>query len=214
MPGIGVWAVRTNNTTPSIVRSRLRFCKLMRRQTIAISSSTTEGTLRCNWRGRDSLTPERDICNYIVTNWRDGPNRPILTKGRKPMTRIALPTTSGGIESYKLRGEPLPAPSAKPAFNRVAYAAAHVVVDPVRRQRSLARRRLRLGADARLPPPSLGSRLRRRRGHGHRAARHGPRLGGRAASYRSARSPRRKTRPGAGHRLRRRHRPSRARPRT
>ncbi|MCX5515852.1 dihydrodipicolinate synthase family protein [Kaistia algarum] len=46
------------------------------------------------------------------------------------MTSIVLPTTSGGLERYELRGEPLPAPTGKPVFNRVAYAAAHVVVDP------------------------------------------------------------------------------------
>ena len=44
------------------------------------------------------------------------------------------------------------------------------------RQRSLARHRDRLGAHHRVPPPSVGSRPRRRRGDGHRAARHGPGL--------------------------------------
>jgi len=48
------------------------------------------------------------------------------------MSSILLPAADGRIEPYRLVGEPLPAKAgAQPAFNRVAYAAAHVVVDPL-----------------------------------------------------------------------------------
>ena len=61
-------------------------------------------------------------------------------------------------------------------FNRIAYSAAHVVADPLRRDRPLARVRDRLGRHDRLPPPPVVAGPGRRRGDGHRAARHGPRL--------------------------------------
>jgi hypothetical protein len=50
------------------------------------------------------------------------------------MTSIVLPTTGGRRETYALKNAPLPAPAANgkaPAFNRVAYAAVHVVADPL-----------------------------------------------------------------------------------
>jgi hypothetical protein len=49
------------------------------------------------------------------------------------MTTVRLPAV-GGIESYTVRNAPLATPiekGAAPRFNRVAYAAAHVVVDPL-----------------------------------------------------------------------------------
>ena len=47
------------------------------------------------------------------------------------MTTIRLPTASGGLEDYRLTGAPLvAAPPAKP-FNRIALAAAHIVVKPL-----------------------------------------------------------------------------------
>ncbi len=45
---------------------------------------------------------------------------------------LALPQPDGRIERYDLVGTPLDRPSAVPAFNRIAYAAAHVVSDPLR----------------------------------------------------------------------------------
>ncbi len=45
--------------------------------------------------------------------------------------RILLPTPSGGLEPYVLRGEPAPRPAGGAAFNRIAYSAAHVVADPL-----------------------------------------------------------------------------------
>ncbi len=49
------------------------------------------------------------------------------------MTTILMPAASGAIEPYTLSGTPLPPPpaGAAPRFPRVAYAAAHVVVDPL-----------------------------------------------------------------------------------
>jgi Protein of unknown function (DUF993) len=44
--------------------------------------------------------------------------------------KILLPTLAGKTSIYKLVGEPLPARKPKRPFNRVAFAAAHVVADP------------------------------------------------------------------------------------
>ena len=48
------------------------------------------------------------------------------------MRSVALPTADGRLEAYRLRNAPLPLPAAgspPPRFNRVAYAAGHVVAD-------------------------------------------------------------------------------------
>ncbi|EJM99642.1 dihydrodipicolinate synthase family protein [Phyllobacterium sp. YR531] len=45
---------------------------------------------------------------------------------------LKLPDQSGAITSYKLLGTPIAPPSSPPLFNRIAYAAAHVVSDPLR----------------------------------------------------------------------------------
>lgn len=45
---------------------------------------------------------------------------------------LSLPLTDGGTEAYALVGMPTPRSSATPSFNRIAYAAAHVVSDPHR----------------------------------------------------------------------------------
>jgi hypothetical protein len=50
------------------------------------------------------------------------------------MTSLLLPVPGGRVERYSLKNEALPTPGNRtvpPAFNRVAYAAAHVVVDPL-----------------------------------------------------------------------------------
>jgi hypothetical protein len=49
------------------------------------------------------------------------------------MTSLILPQAGGGLGHYTLTGTPLalPKPGAAPQFNRVAYAAAHIVVDPL-----------------------------------------------------------------------------------
>jgi Protein of unknown function (DUF993) len=44
--------------------------------------------------------------------------------------KISLPNLKGETEVYKLRGEPLAVRKPKKPFNRVAFAAAHVVADP------------------------------------------------------------------------------------
>lgn len=45
---------------------------------------------------------------------------------------ITLPKADGTIEDYRLVGTPTARPAASPRFNRIAYAAAHVVSDPLR----------------------------------------------------------------------------------
>lgn len=45
---------------------------------------------------------------------------------------ITLPKADGTIEDYRLVGTPTARPAAAPQFNRIAYAAAHVVSDPLR----------------------------------------------------------------------------------
>ncbi|MEK1890578.1 MAG: dihydrodipicolinate synthase family protein [Phyllobacterium sp.] len=45
---------------------------------------------------------------------------------------LNLPASDGSSADYRLRGEPLARPSSPPSFNRIAYAAAHVVSDPMR----------------------------------------------------------------------------------
>jgi Protein of unknown function (DUF993) len=49
------------------------------------------------------------------------------------MNSLILPQPGGGLGAYTLTGSPLalPKPGAAPRFNRVAYAAAHIVVDPL-----------------------------------------------------------------------------------
>ncbi|OCP37877.1 dihydrodipicolinate synthase family protein [Ensifer sp. LC163] len=48
------------------------------------------------------------------------------------MTSLTLPRQDGSLEHYRLTGIPLERPSTAPTFNRIAYAAAHVVSDPLR----------------------------------------------------------------------------------
>ncbi|WEZ82740.1 dihydrodipicolinate synthase family protein [Rhizobium sp. 32-5/1] len=45
---------------------------------------------------------------------------------------LPLPRTDGSLEPYRLIGAPIVRPSAPPRFSRIAYAAAHVVSDPLR----------------------------------------------------------------------------------
>ena len=50
------------------------------------------------------------------------------------MSSLLLPVSGGRIERYSVKNDPLPTSAtrtAPPKFNRVAYAAAHVVVDPL-----------------------------------------------------------------------------------
>ncbi|PWE55704.1 dihydrodipicolinate synthase family protein [Metarhizobium album] len=46
------------------------------------------------------------------------------------MTSVKLPKADGTVETYSLTGTPTGRPAAVPTFNRIAYAAAHVVSDP------------------------------------------------------------------------------------
>jgi uncharacterized protein DUF993 len=45
--------------------------------------------------------------------------------------KIQLPTARGGLETYRLTGEPLSLRKPRSTFNRIAFAAAHVVVKPL-----------------------------------------------------------------------------------
>lgn len=45
---------------------------------------------------------------------------------------LSLPRADGGVEAYVLAGTPTERPASVPVFNRIAYAAAHVVSDPRR----------------------------------------------------------------------------------
>jgi hypothetical protein len=45
---------------------------------------------------------------------------------------LNLPGSAGRIDTYRLVGTPIEHPSSVPKFNRIAYAAAHVVSDPAR----------------------------------------------------------------------------------
>ncbi len=45
---------------------------------------------------------------------------------------LSLPLADGTLETYRLSGEPIARPASVPVFNRIAYAAAHVVSDPLR----------------------------------------------------------------------------------
>lgn len=46
------------------------------------------------------------------------------------MTSLTLPRQDGSLEQYRLTGTPIERPNTPPTFNRIAYAAAHVVSDP------------------------------------------------------------------------------------
>ncbi|WP_455270538.1 dihydrodipicolinate synthase family protein [Rhizobium herbae] len=45
---------------------------------------------------------------------------------------LSLPRADGSLEIYRLTGTPIARPQVAPVFNRIAYAAAHVVSDPLR----------------------------------------------------------------------------------
>lgn len=48
------------------------------------------------------------------------------------MTTLVLPGADGSMQPYTLVGQPLVRPATPPRFSRIAYAAAHVVSDPLR----------------------------------------------------------------------------------
>src|SRR5882762_4460552 len=48
------------------------------------------------------------------------------------MIELKLPKADGTVEQYRLSGQPIERPLTPPKFNRIAYAAAHVVSDPLR----------------------------------------------------------------------------------
>ncbi|MCH4541033.1 dihydrodipicolinate synthase family protein [Ochrobactrum sp. POC9] len=46
--------------------------------------------------------------------------------------QVTLPDGNGSLSSYTMIGTPTPRPASPPQFNRIAYAAAHVVSDPLK----------------------------------------------------------------------------------
>lgn len=46
--------------------------------------------------------------------------------------QVTLPDSKGSLHSYTLTGTPTSRPANPPQFNRIAYAAAHVVSDPLK----------------------------------------------------------------------------------
>ena len=48
------------------------------------------------------------------------------------MTSLTLPRQDGSLAQYRLTGTPIERPNTPPTFNRIAYAAAHVVSDPLK----------------------------------------------------------------------------------
>ena len=91
--------------------------------------------------------------------------------------RVRLPSAADGAPE-RTRSVPPARTRSAPITSRIAYAAAHVV--PTAWADNVARRpgRHRLGRHAGLPARTVVLRARRRRRHGHRAARHGPGRGG------------------------------------
>src|SRR5690606_13981038 len=49
--------------------------------------------------------------------------------------QLILPDGNGSLAPYTLSGKPTPRPTVAPQFNRIAYAAAHVVSDPLKNAR-------------------------------------------------------------------------------
>ena len=100
------------------------------------------------------------------------------------MTTIKLPQADGTLAAFTPRAAVTwPAPSGSMRWNRVAFAAAHVVADPRAAIDPWLGTADRLGHDARLSPPPVVARLRRGRSDGHRAARNGARLADLARAY-------------------------------
>ena len=129
---------------------------------------------------------------------------------RKPQAvELRLPKPDRGLAAYRMGApSPFPGQGERPLQPRRLRGRACRLRSACR-ARSLAHRRDRLGRDDRLSPPSLGARLLGRRGDGHGAARHGPRL----AECAGADPPlgrRRQGRRPPHARERRRHRPSRS----
>ena len=127
------------------------------------------------------------------------------------MPTIALPTKNRTLEPY-VTSEPIVFPSKEQtqSFNRIAYAAAHVVADPLADYRPVGRHGHRLGEDHRVSALSVGPRPRRRRSDGHSAARRRARMDrGEATDRPCAR--RCQDPAGRENLLRRRHRSSRSR---
>jgi len=125
-------------------------------------------------------------------------------RGRR-WARAVLPGLDGRLAPYGCLGRPLPAAAGPPARSRVAYAAR--MWSPTRwRKTPRPAGPAGLGRHAEVPAPPVAARTRVGRRDGHRAARHGPGLGGhrRADPPFGRRGGQRRRRPG----LRRRHRPA------
>ena len=124
--------------------------------------------------GRDQGSPRRMARDAFLAG-RSARSRATVATDDVHMPTLNLPIAGGRLAPYTTR-PPRSFPAAKPPFNRIAYAAAHVVADPLADADPWLDAPIDWDAHHRLPPPSVVARPRRRRGDGHRAARHGPGL--------------------------------------
>ena len=167
---------------------------------------------------RACSSPSSACKSWAERRWIDVPDAADSGCERRPdaMTSSTCPTADGRVEPYAIRNAPLAAPrrqrrrrasTASPMRRRMS--------SPIRSPTTIPGSMPAIDWDATIAfrALSLGPRPRRRRGDGHRAARHGPRLAGAQElirrSLEAAQEPARRA-----DRLRRRHRPSRARRRT
>ena len=100
------------------------------------------------------------------------------------MATLRLPTRRIALAAYTDPDAPLARPKrrGRRSFNRVAYAAAHVVADPLADNDPWLDAAIDWDTTIAFRDYLWDLGLRRRRGDGHRAARHGARLAERAGA--------------------------------
>src|SRR5881398_1658297 len=104
------------------------------------------------------------------------------TGGDAILPTLRLPRPDGTLEPYVMREPVVWTAPTGPIQSRVAYAAAHVVCDPLADCDPLSQP-ARLGGHAFLPSLLVVLRTGRRRGDGHSTARHGAGLAGGARAH-------------------------------
>ncbi len=125
--------------------------------------------------GRIAATLAKGLLPY--TTRPDHPGRCRPSHGEILNMKIQLPTAKGGLETYRLTGEPLAARRAAHALQPHRLRRRPCRGQSLERRRSLGHARSSTGsATLAYPPLSARPGLRHRRGDGHLAARHGARL--------------------------------------